>query len=121
MPHGVHKTVQTAFRIPEAVLARLKESAGIRGETMTDIVVRGTVAELDRLDGITTRVTTTPEPAGNVSPPPKGPRKPRVEHQPVADTAPPVVLREPCAHPKARIQKGLCANCGTYVGTTKGS
>ena len=25
-----------------------------------------------------------------------------------------------CPHPPARINKGLCGNCGTYVGTTKG-
>jgi hypothetical protein len=25
-----------------------------------------------------------------------------------------------CPHPKARINKGLCGACGTYVGTTKG-
>ena len=24
-----------------------------------------------------------------------------------------------CPHPKARINKGLCGACGTYVGTTK--
>jgi hypothetical protein len=25
-----------------------------------------------------------------------------------------------CPHPKARINKGLCGACGTYVGTTSG-
>jgi len=27
---------------------------------------------------------------------------------------------EECPHPKARINKGLCGNCGTYVGTRTG-
>jgi hypothetical protein len=75
MPHGVHNTAQTAFRLPESLLARLKESAKRHGQTMTDIVVRGIEAELDRLDG------------GAVSPP-------RVRES-RADTAPPATFREP--------------------------
>ena len=29
--------------------------------------------------------------------------------------------RTGCPHPKARINKGLCGACGTYVGTKEGS
>jgi predicted DNA-binding protein len=49
-PRGVHKTAQTAFRLPPALLARLKTTADRHGETMTDIVTRAVTAELDRLD-----------------------------------------------------------------------
>jgi predicted DNA-binding protein len=49
-PRGVHALKQTAFRLPPGLLARLKTTAGQRGETMTDIVSRAVTAELDRLD-----------------------------------------------------------------------
>lgn len=39
MPHGVHKLTQTAFRLPEDLLAWLKEKAEREGRTMTEIVV----------------------------------------------------------------------------------
>jgi hypothetical protein len=85
MPHGVHNTVQTGFRLPEGLLARLREQAAIEASvTMTDIVVRALEAEFARLDGITTRVTTI-VPASPVSPPRA--RKPR------ADTAAPARQR----------------------------
>lgn len=38
MPHGVHNTRQTAFRLPEGLLAWLREQAEREGRTMTDIV-----------------------------------------------------------------------------------
>ena len=82
MPHGVHAKNQTAFRLPEGLLARLKDGAERHGQTMTDIVARGISAELDRLDGITTSAA----PTAPVSPP-RRTRKPR------ADTAPAATFR----------------------------
>lgn len=49
MPHGTHNTAQTAFRLPQGLLARLRETAERRGVSMTEIVARGTEAELDRM------------------------------------------------------------------------
>ena len=94
---------QLNTRFPPEVLARLKDSAKRHGETMTDIVVRGTEAELDRLDGITTPVK-------------PGDRSPLSASEGSNDEH----GRADCPHPRARINKGLCGNCGTYVGTTKG-
>jgi hypothetical protein len=37
----------------------------------------------------------------------------RAKHEPAAADG-------DCPHPKARINKGLCGACGTYVGTTSG-
>jgi len=62
MPHGVHSKDQLNVRLPPDLLARLKDGSKRHGHTVTDIVTRGTAAELDRLDGIATE----PEP---VSPP----------------------------------------------------
>ena len=76
--HGVHSTAQTAFRLPEGLLARLKAHA-TNGQTMTDIAARGIAAELDRLDGITTSVP----PVAPVSPP-RRTRKPREDTAPAA-------------------------------------
>ena len=73
MPHGRHNTVQTAFRLPEGLLAWLRGQAAAESPaTMTDIVVRALEAERERCEDITTRVTTTP----SVSPPRRA-RKPR--------------------------------------------
>ena len=47
-----HAKDQLNIRVPADFLARLKEAAKRPGQTQTDIVVRGTAAELDRLDGI---------------------------------------------------------------------
>lgn len=98
MPHDVHNTAQTAFRFPEAVLARLKAGAKRHGETMTDIVVRGTVAELDRLDGI----TISSAPASPVSPSRRA-RKPRADAVPPATFVP--------AEPR-RTRHALTCKCG---------
>jgi predicted DNA-binding protein len=38
MPHGVHKKDQTAFRLPESLLAWLRDYAKRQSRTMTDIV-----------------------------------------------------------------------------------
>ena len=48
-----HAKDQLNVRFPAEVLVRLKDSAKRHGETQTGIVVRGTVAELDRLDSPT--------------------------------------------------------------------
>lgn len=82
--HGVHAKNQTAFRLPEGLLARLKDGAQRHGQTMTDIAAHGIAAELDRLDGITTSAA----PAKPVSPP-RRPRKPKADTAPVATFKPP--------------------------------
>lgn len=51
-PHGVHNTAQTAFRIPEGLLARLRAQAAREHRTMTAIVT-------DALDGYLTRAEGT--------------------------------------------------------------
>lgn len=52
-----HAKDQLNIRIPPDVLARLKDGAKRHGQTQADIVVRGTTAELDRLDDTTTENT----------------------------------------------------------------
>ena len=69
MPRGVHFTAQTAFRLPEGLLASLKGAAAEDERTMTDCVSEAIGEWLDRRNGITTRVTTVPEPAAAVVPP----------------------------------------------------
>jgi hypothetical protein len=39
MPHGIHTTRQTAFRLPEGLLAWLREQAEREDRTMTEIVI----------------------------------------------------------------------------------
>jgi hypothetical protein len=112
MPHGVHSTAQTAFRIPEGLLARLKNATARHGLTMTDIVIAGTAAELDRLDGI----TTSADRAEPVSPPPAAITFTAPLDSPNARIALSGRDDPDCPHPKARINKGLCGACGTYVG-----
>jgi phage-related baseplate assembly protein len=46
--HGVHVTVQTAFRIPEGLLASLKDAAGQDERTVTDCVNEAIAEWLDR-------------------------------------------------------------------------
>lgn len=97
MPHGVHNTRQTAFRLPEGLTERLKDAAKRLGETMTDIAARGIAAELDRLDGTTA--------AGD----------PRSRTEPAAGN---------CKHESMRMSKGICPDCNQPVGykasTTEG-
>jgi hypothetical protein len=38
MPHGIHATRQTAFRLPESLLAWLREQAEREDRAMTEIV-----------------------------------------------------------------------------------
>jgi hypothetical protein len=85
--HGVHAARQTAFRLPEGLLAWLKEQAGREGDkvTMTAIAERALERERERCEGITTSAA----PAAAVSPPPKRPRRPR------ADTSPAATFKQP--------------------------
>jgi predicted DNA-binding protein len=39
MPHGIHKLTQTAFRLPEDLLAWLKQKSEREGRPMTEIVI----------------------------------------------------------------------------------
>jgi len=57
MPHGVHSTRQTAFRLPEGLLAWLRAQAGREGDgrTMTDIVQRALERERERCQDTTSR------------------------------------------------------------------
>jgi hypothetical protein len=112
MPRDVHKTAQTAFRLPGAVLARLRAAAARSDETMTDIMVRAAIAELDRLDGITTRVTTT-EPVS----PPRPPRKPREDTAPGAAF---VAASEPQSSRPAHRPSCKCGMCKPGASGTGG-
>ena len=56
--HGVHVTVQTAFRIPEGLLASLKDAAGRDERTVTDCVNEAIAEWLDRRDGARTSPVT---------------------------------------------------------------
>jgi len=51
--HGVHAKDQLNVRLPPELLARLKDGSKRHGQTVTDIVTRGTATELDRLDAET--------------------------------------------------------------------
>ncbi len=99
--HGVHTTAQTAFRLPEGLLAWVREQAKREGDgrTMTDIAVRALEAERERCAGITTSAT----PAAPVSPP-RRTRKPR------ADTAPAATFKQP-EQPPQRAHTLTC-KCG---------
>jgi len=97
MPSGIHKTTQTAFRIPADLMASLKAAAGERNVTVTAYVVSA-IEEKLAMDaprittGITTRITTSAGPAEPVSPP-----------QPAARTPAPVTA----AH-RAGCKCGVC-------------
>ena len=39
MPHGIHSTAQTAFRLPEGLLAWLREQATAEDRAMTAVVI----------------------------------------------------------------------------------
>lgn len=51
MPHGEHGDVQTAFRLPEGLLARLREQAKAEDRTMTAVVRRALEAYFELRDG----------------------------------------------------------------------
>lgn len=57
MPHGIHATRQTAFRLPEGLLAWLRQQAEDEGggRTMTDIVQRALERERERCQDATPR------------------------------------------------------------------
>ena len=56
MAHGEHKGVQTAFRLPEALLAWLREQARAEGRTMTAVVQQALEAYREQVaDGVTVR------------------------------------------------------------------
>ena len=104
-----HAKGQLNVRFPPDVLGRLKADAARHGQTVTDIVVRGAVAELDRLDGIAT--------AERVSPA----RKSREKAAPApvflaAENGHPPQDGQSCTHPKGARLKGRCTRCKTFVG-----
>lgn len=105
MPRGVHSKPQTAFRLPEGLLAWLKRQAEREGGdvTMTAIVERALERERERCEGITTGNGRT----GSVSPPPKRARKPS------ADTAPAATFRPARTH-------ALTCKCGICKPRTNG-
>lgn len=53
-PGDRHAKEQLNIRVPAGDLARIKDAAGRHGQTQADIMIRGALAEVDRLDGIAT-------------------------------------------------------------------
>lgn len=106
--HGVHGTAQTAFRLPEGLLAWLKEQAGREGGgvTMTAIVERALEAERERCGGITTSAAS---PAA-VSPP-----APAIPFLAAEDEQSQPAARN-CKHRGFRGVKGVCPDCYQPVG-----
>lgn len=80
------------YRIDSQLADAVRAMAEMRGESVTDIVVRAFKAYIDA------------EPA---------PRKPKGTRR---DPPDPVKGTSGCPHPRARILKGLCHACGSYVG-----
>jgi len=100
MPHGVHSKDQLNVRLPPDLLARLKDGSKRHGHTVTDIVTRGTAAELDRLDGIATE----PEP---VSPP-----RARSREAPAPAAVPVAAKSAPAGNCDHRVPPGAwCKTC----------
>lgn len=111
----LHKTRQTAFRLPEGLLSWLREQAQREGgeATMTSVTKRALERERERCEGI----TTAPPVAEPVSPPVKRTRKPAAPPaETVAETARKPAARECPPHPKRRVNKGLCSACHRNVG-----
>jgi hypothetical protein len=109
--------------MPDGLLARVEIAAATDGASVNAFIVAAIEEKLQRREGGSTA------PAVRVAPPRRA-RKPR------EDTAPAVTFTAPldspnarialgvdpdCPHPKARINKGLCGACGTYVGIAKGA
>ena len=96
MPHDVHAKPQANFRLPPALLARLKDGAKRHGQTQADIVARGTAAELDRLDGIAAPAIQAPVflAAGDEQPERAG---------------------KNCKHRGMKLGKGVCPDCKEWV------
>jgi hypothetical protein len=119
-----HTGTPKGVRMPAGLLGRVKAAAATDGASVNGFIVAAIEEKLER------RGSTTP--ADRVAPPRARSRKPR------EDTAPAVTFTAPldspnarialtgrddqdCPHPKARINKGLCGACGTYVGIAKGA
>ena len=113
-----HKHPPIAFRPPGPVRDRLAAFAAETGRAVNAIVTAAVVAYLDQGG-------TTPGTGGTTAqvevPPPVVPPVVVPPRQPRAHKAAPVAAKEraeeSCPHPKARIHKGLCGACGTWVGT----
>jgi hypothetical protein len=108
MPHGVHNSRQTAFRLPEGLLAWLREHAEREGRTMTEIVTEALEAYRDRLSGITTRITTGPSRNNREAAPP-------VARFVAAEDEQPQPAGRNCKHRNMKLGKGVCPDCNEWV------
>jgi hypothetical protein len=104
MPHNVHSTRQTAFRIPEGLLAGAKDEAEREGLTLTAWVLAAITEKLARTE---TRVTASVPPAAPVSPPQAARSAPASDPEPAAKN---------CRHRNLRMSKGICPDCHQPVG-----
>ena len=121
-----HKHNPIPFRPPEGDRSWLLEHAAMRGQAVNAVLVAALGEYRVRHGGNTTGGITMP-----VSPPVNGdttrsgdttrertPPRPELKHEPSPEPArkPARSAGSTCPHPKARILKGLCNACGTYVG-----
>jgi hypothetical protein len=80
------------------------------GENITAVIVSSLKSYVDMVEAESAAASAAPA-ARPAAPPLILPPGHAVAPEPPVRRQP-----EPCPHPKARILKGLCGNCGTYVG-----
>lgn len=109
-----HKTTPKAVRMPDGLEARVETAAEADGASVNGFIVAA-IEEKLRRRGSGSTAPAAPVKRGSTT------RKPREAPAPAARF---VAAEKPesatCPHPKARINKGLCGACGTYVGTSGG-
>lgn len=89
--------------MPDGLEAWYVEQAAVQGEAVNGLIVAALEEYRERCGGATT--TSAHAGSGSTAPAPPATFKP-------AATG-----RTQCPHPPARVHKGLCGACGTYVGT----
>lgn len=89
-------------RVDDDLLSKAREEYARLGLTLTDVITGALQAYADG---------TVPDPEQDGTGLQAAPAEPPQRRRPVSKTE-----TESCPHPRARIQKGLCYSCGTYVG-----
>jgi hypothetical protein len=102
-----HKTAPKAVRMPDGLLAWYEQHAAATGRPVNAALVAALTEYRTQHEGGSTTVAAAPRQGTTTAPAPAPVAA--VQHQPQR-------AGKNCPHPRARINKGLCGACGTYVG-----
>jgi hypothetical protein len=96
-------------RVSDDLWDAARRCAEAEGETMTAVIVSSLRSYVEMV--MAESAAAAPAPAARPGAPLLIPAPPAVAPEPAGRRQP-----GPCPHPQARVHKGLCGACGTYVG-----